>query len=302
MESRQRKRFGIFCLYLILLLVVGCATTSLEQRVARLENQIEELEDTGLMEKASEVGSATRMYGRSALTGAEKSVANISESGLVEGDLCTVIDDNGYAYWYRWDADSELVQSIPRVIVPNVSDGTGRWILIPRIYASSFYSAAADGEHLMDPSNSNSLPSSPPTGSLSVRDDTMAMYIADSSGNWWPYGFPTEEYITNYTIPIALHWGSTITNYGATGAIELILQKAVLGMELNFHVNVAQPLRVDPNIMDKFIGTGFTDGEYYGADGIGEYITIRAVQNGAASTDVDWAIINIGGIWTQQTP
>jgi hypothetical protein len=73
-------------------------------------------------------------------------------------------------------------------------------------------------------------------------------------------------------------------------------------MELNFHVSVAQALRVDPDVADKFIGTGFTDGEYYWADGIGEYITIRAVQNGAASTDVDWAIINIGGIWTQQTP
>jgi hypothetical protein len=200
MESNQRKRFGILCLYLILLLTVGCATVGLEGRVARLETQMEELQDADLMEKASEVGAATRMYGRSALTGGVKSVDNISESGLVDGDLCTVIDDNGWAYWYRWDATNNNTtnpHNPPGVIVPIVSDGTGAWILIPRIYASSFYSAAPDGDHLIDPSNSSSLPSSPPTGALSVRDDTLAMYIADSSGNWWPYGFPTEEYITN---------------------------------------------------------------------------------------------------------
>lgn len=305
MESRWRKRSAF--LYLYLILALGCATAGLEQRVQRLETQIEDLKDESVMEAAGAVGAATRMYGRSALTGATKSVQNISEAGLQDGDLCVVIDDNNYRYFYRWDASNNNTtypHSVPLRIEPLVSDGTGIWKLSNRSYSEGFYSAAPDGEHYVDASNTSACPASPPQGAICVRDDTNTMYIADSSGTWWPTSGPTYYYTTSQNpLPMVFHWGGAITNYSATNFVQHKLRKAQRGMEITFHISTNnQPIRVDPDDTDKFIGTGFTDGEYYWADGLGEYLRIRAVQNGPLSTDMDWAIVNIGGIWAQQTP
>jgi len=280
----------------------GCATINLEQRVSKLESQIEASQDDAMMAAAGETGAATRMYGRSALTGSEKSLQNISESGLVDGDLCVVIDENNYRYFYRWDDDNINItypQSVPLRIQPLVSDGIGIWKLSSRAYSESFFSAASDGEHYMDVTNSSACPSNPPQGAICVRDDTNTMYIADSSGNWWPMSGPTSSYNTSQN-PLAMifHWNGVINNFGATNYVQHKLRKAVVGMEVTFHVTAAQPIRVDPDDADKFIGTGFSNGKYYWADGIGEYLRIKAVQNGSLSTDVDWAILNIGGIWT----
>ena len=292
-------------LILLAIVLVGCATTQLDQRVAKLEAQIEEFRDEALMDAAAEVG-ATKMYGRTALIGGTASVDNILESGLLDGDLCTVIDSNNYRYFYRWDANNNNTtnpQSVPNVIEPETSDGTGAWILSKRSYSESFYSAAADGDHYVDPSNTSSLPSSPPQGAISVKDNSNTLYIADSDGNWWPLGFGTQAYTTSQDpLPYVLHWGGNITNYGAVTLIQLTLEKAELGMEVNFYIGTNnQAIRINPDDLDKFIGAGFTDGEYYWADGLGEYITIKAVKNGAGATDVDWAITNIGGVWVQES-
>jgi len=77
--------------------------------------------------------AATKMYGRDILIGGTKSVDNIPDAGLVTGDLCIVITAAKVTYFYRFNNDSAVGESVPEVIAPDDAGGNGRWELVPDI-------------------------------------------------------------------------------------------------------------------------------------------------------------------------
>jgi hypothetical protein len=103
-----------------------------------------------------------------------------------------------------------------------------------------------------------------------------------------------EAHTSNDTLTAA-ESGSVHSNLGATGTVTLTLPaSAPAGTVLNFAVQAAYELRIDPGTATIRDDSGQTAGKYKSADAIGECLSLVADSNG------DWATIVKNGTWTEE--
>lgn len=89
--------------------------------------------------------------------------------------------------------------------------------------------------------------------------------------------------------------GSVHSNFGATGAVTLVLPaSAPAGTVFTFAVQAAQELRIDPGTATIRDDSGQTADKYKSADAIGECLSLVADSNG------DWVTIAKNGTWTEE--
>lgn len=88
-------------------------------------------------------------------------------------------------------------------------------------------------------------------------------------------------------------WGGVHNNTGATGAIELEIPSAVVGMEFTFFTTVNSPVSLDPDGSDIILNHTNTAGDKITSAAVsGAWITLRAISTSA------WAPISVSGAWT----
>jgi hypothetical protein len=88
--------------------------------------------------------------------------------------------------------------------------------------------------------------------------------------------------------------GITVTNLGATGAVEFDLPAAEVGMKVTAHVIVAQNLALDPNGTEKIFNGALADigaGTPCLANAIGESATFECLKAG------QWNVTKSVGTW-----
>jgi hypothetical protein len=100
---------------------------------------------------------------------------------------------------------------------------------------------------------------------------------------------------TNAHTVLVTESGTILTNAGAAGPFAHTLPDAAIGLEYTFIVMAAQELRVTPAAGDviNINGTAADAAEYWTANGIGESLTLVAVDT------TNWIATSYTGTWTQ---
>jgi len=89
--------------------------------------------------------------------------------------------------------------------------------------------------------------------------------------------------------------GTTFTNTGAAGAVQVTLPVAIAGIRFQFYVSTDQALRVDPNGSETIslpaTGVPQAAGKYLGCSTIGGYLSIACVVAG------HWSVESVVSTW-----
>jgi hypothetical protein len=100
------------------------------------------------------------------------------------------------------------------------------------------------------------------------------------------------------TALVAGEVGTIHTNRAAGGAITYALPAAVVGMHYTFHVQAAQELRIDPNLLETIglpsTGVQGAGGKYLTANAVGEWVKLVCLFAG------EWTAEGFAGTWTAE--
>ena len=270
-------------LLILCLLLFGCATTGLEQRIDKLEQMV-------MISQLGETGVAKRMFGRACLQGPGCMDAI---AGAADDDMCVVIDSSDIVSFYKYNSSSSYGHNSPWVIDDGTLAGTERWEMT---VGSNFKNADSGASYIRFYEDYT-------TGQHYYQLTVPASIGGNEThiiGRW-----KTEVYTANANKTLDGDDSSKIfridmTTWTADRTFTLPEASTCLGCEYAFWVRIGHAswdVRIDPGeAADQIIGTTGA-GDYVYANVADSYIHLRACGNNR------WMIMNADGLpsgWTNE--
>jgi hypothetical protein len=285
--------------------LAGCATLDQQERLNNLEEQVQEIQKVKKKLSAQELillaeeAGAAKFWWRNCLIGGGDCLDGINHANVTDGDPAFVMTKSGTTtsmYLYVYDDDDTTAEDSPSVIEPD--SGTGAWFLV-QIYFAKLMSAADDGEHMINFSNSGAESYTESDGDVTSRRDWDVIYFNDSTYGWIPQksGADLESSSASLTLDETHCWGGFIKMTGSVNAV-VTLPPVQRGMECTIiNAYTGGPpdytLTVDPNGTE-IINLQTADesaGEciYTTVDAVGSYVHVRYLTSGK------WVVLHEAG-------
>lgn len=245
------------------------------------------------------------VYGFRGLNGTDPALQAIDTTSIDNGSYAIGVDSNGWAYMYYFNSSSTATAAVPGVIDPTT--GPGRWLLVPRFYAETFYGNTSDLGRYLNVSNSSVPTFTPSDGDFYTRTDTGIPYLynfIDSEHvpllNSKIANVPASPSSSPQTLQTRHMYGCTVNNVNATGAIVYTLPKATYGMQFTMYLATAQAVDLDPNASDRIYPTCSANGDkLHHAGTAGIWVTLKSMFL-PSDNDYNWYIVSVhpSASWT----
>lgn len=238
------------------------------------------------------------VYGFRGLNGADPALQAINTTGMDNGSYAVGTDSNGWGYMYYFNSSSSAAAVVPGVIDPTT--GPGRWILVPRFYAETFYSNVADLSRYLNVSNTSTPNFTPSDGDFYTRTDTGISYLYNAADSEYVpnlnskiSNIPASPGSGSQTLLTRHMYGCFINNINATGSVTYVVPKAGYGMQFTVYLAAAQIVDIDPNSSDRIYPTCNNNGDRLRHVGTaGMWVTLKSMFL-PSDNDYNWYIVSI---------